>query len=292
MRGKYQKGLILIVTLSPLLIPFILFFSAGIGFAFIQAFGLIGTTRVRGGLFGEFTRLFTDPWFAKSFFYSLYVAFFSSVFSVIIGTFIAYNIWKLPHRLKVFSQSYTVPLILPHISIAFIILILAGRTGFFSSLLYNLGIIRDQIEFPSLLFGGNGIGIIIAYIYKETPFVVLMLLALFKKINLRMVDTARMLGAGKTAIFFRIILPFLLPAINSTFVILFLYGFGAFDIPFILSESNPEMLSISVFNLYFRRDISNRPYAMAMLIVMFLFACFFILLYTRIHSLVNKKEKT
>lgn len=274
------------------MIPFILLISAGIGFTLLQSFGMILPVPVEQGKLQSYIRLFTDPWFWKSFFYSFYIAFFSAAISIIAGTLLAYNIWKLPLKLKIYAEVYKIPLILPHISIAFIILILAGRTGFFSSILYHCKIIKDQTEFPSILFGGNGIGIIIAYVYKETPFVVLMLMAIFKKINPRMIETARMLGAGKITIFFRIILPFLFPAINSIFVILFLYSFGAFDIPFILSESNPEMLSVSVFNLYFRRDMVNRPYAMAILMIMFVFSCIFIFLYSRLVSGLESRERT
>jgi putative spermidine/putrescine transport system permease protein len=118
-----------------------------------------------------------------------------------------------------------------------------------------------------------------------------MLTALFKKIDPRMITTARMLGAGRYAVFFRIILPFLFPALSSTFVILFLYSFGALDIPFILSESNPEMLGVTVFNLYFRKDLSNRPYAMSMLMVMFFFSCLFLFIYIRLISQFQNREK-
>jgi len=98
----------------------------------------------------------------------------------------------------------------------------------------------------------------------------------------RHIHTARMLGASKASTFFRIVIPFLLPVINTTFIILFLYSFGAFDIPSILSESRPQMLSITVFNLYFKRDIANRPDAMAILVLMFLFSSLFIYLYSRL----------
>jgi putative spermidine/putrescine transport system permease protein len=77
------------------------------------------------------------------------------------------------------------------------------------------------------------------------------------------------------------VLPRLAPAMHTSFIILFLYSFGAFDIPYILSESRPGMLSIQVFNLYFRHDLARRPEAMAMLTIMFCFAVIFIIAYTR-----------
>jgi putative spermidine/putrescine transport system permease protein len=72
------------------------------------------------------------------------------------------------------------------------------------------------------------------------------------------------------------------PAMHTSFIILFLYGFGAFDIPFILGESRPGMLSIHVYNLYFKHDLVRRPEAMAILTLMFLFAVIFIIAYAKI----------
>ena len=42
------------------------------------------------------------------------------------------------------------------------------------------------------------------------------------------------------------------------------------------------MLSIRVFDLYFRQDLARRPEAMAILVVMFIFAVIFIVAYSRV----------
>lgn len=76
-------------------------------------------------------------------------------------------------------------------------------------------------------------------------------------------------------------LPRLTPALHTGFIILFLYGFGAFDIPFFLGESRPGMLSIQVYNLYFKHDLARRPEAMAILTLMFCFAVIFIIAYSK-----------
>jgi putative spermidine/putrescine transport system permease protein len=78
---------------------------------------------------------------------------------------------------------------------------------------------------------------------------------------------------------------------STTFIILFLYSFGAFDIPFLLSESRPEMLSVFVYNLYFQRDLSRRPDAMATLVVMLLFSGLFILLYSHFVSRLRMEDR-
>jgi putative spermidine/putrescine transport system permease protein len=100
-----------------------------------------------------------------------------------------------------------------------------------------------------------------------------------------------MFGAGRMRVFFKVVLPHLVPVMNTTFIILFLYSFGAFDIPFIVGESRPSMLSIQVYNLYFKRDLTNRPQAMAVLVLMFLFSVVFIYLYTRVSERLDSSGR-
>jgi putative spermidine/putrescine transport system permease protein len=112
-------------------------------------------------------------------------------------------------------------------------------------------------------------------------------MALLIRFDVRQIQTAAMLGASGLRIFFTIVLPHLAPALHTGFIILFLYSFGAFDIPYILSESRPGMLSIHVYNLYFKHDLTRRPEAMAILVIMFCFAVLFIIAYSKI---VNRLE--
>lgn len=51
------------------------------------------------------------------------------------------------------------------------------------------------------------------------------------------------------------------------------------------------MLSITVFNLYFKRDLAQRPEAMAILTLMFCFAVLFIIVYSRIVNRLDSAER-
>lgn len=276
------SGAWVVIKLMPLLLPFLILFTGGLIFAVIQSFGMLSPVPIEGEIFTAYEKILTDPWFSKSFFFSIYIGFFSALFSVIIGTALAYFIWQLPGIVRNYTLIYKIPLILPHITIAFLMLLFLGKTGIFSSILYHMGAVGGYEDFPSLLFSPDGTGMIISYIYKEVPFVILMTLAILQKINPRLLQTAKMLGAGRIRTFFTVIFPLIVPVLNTCFIILFLYSFGAFDIPFILNSSRPEMLSIRIYNLYFKMDLTHRPEAMAALVLMFLFSLIFIYLYSRV----------
>ena len=281
----------ILLKLSPLLVPFVFIFTTGILLTILQSLGFLLPIPVEGGIFSAYKALFGGLWFYQNFAFSFYCAFISAILSVSFGTLLAYSIWQLPLRMQNIGVLSKIPLILPHIAVAFIVLMFFSKTGYISSLLFHMKAIESAGDFPSILFGGKGYGIIIAYVYKEIPFVILLVSSVLKSFDYRRILTAHMLGASRITVFFKIVFPFLLPVVNTSFIILFLYSFGAFDIPFMLGESHPGMLSIQVFNLYFKRDLVNRPSAMAILVVMFIFSLIFIYLYTKISSKLDMKSR-
>ncbi|MBC16759.1 MAG: ABC transporter permease [Desulfovibrio sp.] len=278
------------IRLLPLLIPFVLLFLGGLGMAVVQSLGFFLPVKTTGGPFSAYTALL-QPHFIQSALFSLWVALASTTLSVTIGAVLAYAIWQMPHKLSRLSVVYKIPLILPHISVAFIVLIFWSQSGVFASLAYQFGFIDAPAEFPPVIHSGLGLGMILAYVLKEVPFVIILTLAVLRRLDPRLIQTATMLGSSPVSTFRSVALPHMKPALHTAGIILFLYGFGAFDIPFLLSESSPGMLSMEVYNLFFRRDLVNRPIAMAILVCMFLFSLAFIVIYTRIASRLDEGER-
>lgn len=276
-----SRTAILILKLSPLMLPFAVLFCGGVFLTVCQSLGIFTPLPHTGGIFTAYGVVLSDPSFFGSFGFSLGVALVSAAASVAGATFLAYRVWQLPKAMTGAALVYKIPLILPHIAVAFVVLIFWSQSGILSSLAYHLGLIQSMQDFPNILYSGWGVGMILAYTLKGTPFAMLLILAVLVRFDVRQIQTAAMLGASKPRIFFTIVLPRLAPALHTSFIILFLYSFGAFDIPYILSESRPGMLSLNVFDLYFKHDLARRPEAMAILTLMFFFAVLFIIAYSK-----------
>ena len=272
----------LLLRLSPLILPYLVLFCGGVFLTVCQSIGVLTPLPQDGGALDAYARILTDRSFFASFVFSLGVAAVSALFAVAVGTILAYRVWQLPGRLTTAARVYKIPLILPHIAVAFVVLVFWSQSGILASAAHSLGLIHSMNEFPNVLYSGWGIGMILAYTLKGTPFAMLLVLALLVRFDVRQIQTAAMLGASGLRIFSSIVLPQLAPAIHTGFIILFLYGFGAFDIPYLLSESRPGMLSIHVYNLYFKHDLARRPEAMAILTIMFGFALLFIIAYSKV----------
>lgn len=277
-----------VLSLLPLLIPFAAVIGGGLAVTVLQSFGLVMYAYTYEDMLFAYRQLFSDTWFLESAAFSFYVALAATVAAIILGTFFAYSIWKLPPRYHRWTVIYKIPLILPHIAVGFIAVILLSKTGMLSSIAHQLGLIEGFDAFPNLLYTGTGIDLIAAYVYKETPFVMVMVYAVLSGFDRRLVDTAEMLGSSQVRIFFSLLLPFLMPVINTTFIILFIFAFGGFDLPFVLGSSNPGMISIRIYEYFFQKELALRPVAMAMLTLVFCFSLLFIVFYLRLSQRVEK----
>lgn len=281
----------IILYLLPLLIPFCVIFMSGIFLAVMQSMGIFVFSYTYPEYFFAYRELFSQEWFYHSLALTLFVSLSSSLISVIAGIFISYRIWKLPENLKKWGILTRIPLILPHITVGFIVILLFSRSGFFSSLSNYLGLTDSMESFPLILYSRLGIDIILAGVYKETPFAVIMIYAVLIRLDRRLIETAQMLGAETRQIFTGIIFPHLIPVISTVFIILFIYNIGSFEIPYVLGSSSPGMLSIRIFDYFFQKDLSMRPFAMAMLVIILIFSTIFIYLYSRLISDIDIRDR-
>ncbi len=282
------------------LLPLVLFFAATVGAGLLhgalQSLGLAGPPALnpdRGSMsvWYGYRELFMRPELLASILYTLYVACVSALIAVGTGAVGAYLLWRAPDWVRSVGVIYRVPIILPHIVVAYIVMLLWSRTGIIASLSYHLGVTSAIEDFPQLLYSRNGVGIIMAYVYKEFPFVMLLTLGVLERIPGQMVTTAYMLGAGPVRTFVRVILPMLGPMLNQLFIILFLYALGGFDIPWLLDGSRPQMIPMTVYSLYFQGSLADRSIAMASLTLLAAIAIAFVVVYSRIARRLSIRER-
>ena len=279
------------LKLLPALIPVCLFFVGGIALTVVQSFGMMNPLVHDSSIWTAYETVLSQRHFLISILFSFYVALMSSTIASVLGTLLAYGIWRLPTSLQRQTVVYKIPLILPHIAVAFITMIFLSQSGLISSLCHTLGITSTMEQFPNLIFSRFGVGEIVAYSAKESAFVTLMALSVLMKFDQRYIDTAKQLGGGEMRIFFSIVLPHLKGILASTFLILFIYSFGAFEIPYILGNSSPGMLSLQVYDYYFKHDLSQRPVAMALLVILFVVSSFLAYLYFQLSSRFTKHPR-
>lgn len=258
-------------------------FLVGIFGAFIQSLGYFPIIGMKELSFKFYVDIFKNTTFLKSLGFTLYITLVSSAVSVILGLIISRTIVELESSLNLRKRRidifYKIPIVVPHITVALFAITFLSDSGIIARILYALGFKNSQYFFSKLLFSSNGLGIILAYIWKETPYVLLSTIAILRKISIKHEMAARNLGASKIYAFNKVTVPMLLPTISSTFTIIFAFSFGSYEIPMLLGSTVPKTLPVQAFIEYQNPMLTDRPSAMAMNMIIIFFCLVFVLLF-------------
>jgi len=191
------------------------------------------------------------------------VAFVSAVIAAVGGVLVATALVARQHTRGGMLHIVRLPILIPHIVVALFISTILSQTGLAARLAYALGLISDYTQFPQLLYSQNFAGVILGYLWKEIPFVAYFVLALMSSIRETLGQAAENLGASPLRSFFQVTLPLTMPAVCHAFLIIFIFSFGAYELPFLLGPTLPRALPVYAYLEFSSPDLLHRPYAMA-----------------------------
>ena len=276
-----------------LLLPFLLImgfiFVGGLVQAVVQSLGYMPAFGMDEPTLDHYRRVLTDFRFVSSLQYTLYIALTSSLLSVILGVLVAFIVYKARRGNSISYSLLRVPILIPHIVVIIMVFHIFFQTGIVSRFAYALGIIDDANSFPLLIFDRSGIGIILVYLYKQIPFVMLMVFTISSNLDRKYFQVAENLGARPFQIMTRITLPLLAPTILSAFLITFAFGFGAFEVPYLLGSPARQTLPILAFIDYRSPVLADRPAAMAVNVIISVLSLFMIWLYVSVLNRLTRR---
>ncbi|MGO5053242.1 ABC transporter permease [Lachnospiraceae bacterium LCP25S3_G4] len=251
------------ILLIPQIILTILFL-VGLCNGMIQSLGVIPALGLEKPTLQYYKEIMIRPDFLQSVFFSLRIAFSSAVIATVGGVVICAAMVMTGCTKGMMMKVVQFPIVIPHVVVALFMINICSQNGIFARIAYMMGLIHDQQQLPTFLYDPNGIGIILAYIWKEIPFVIYFVIALMANINEKLGEAAINLGAGKWTAFCRITLPLCKRTIWSSFLIIFVFSLGAYELPFLLGATKPKALPVLAYIQYTHPDMRNRPYAMAL----------------------------
>jgi putative spermidine/putrescine transport system permease protein len=225
--------------------------------------------------------VFSNPDFYRSFLLTFHIAFTSTGISAVIAVAAALLLRRTFAGRGLISFLFQLNLTVPHLVGAIGILYLFSQSGMFARLAAEFGMIARPGDFPALVFDPYAIGIILQYVWKEVPFIGVIVLANMQAIGQDHEAVARSLGASRWQAFRHVLLPMILPGVLSASVIVFAFTFGAYEIPAVLGASYPQTLPVLAYRSYTDVDLAARPEAMAMAVVIALLSVGLIAIYLR-----------
>ncbi|WP_431857117.1 ABC transporter permease [Azospirillum sp.] len=156
--------------------------------------------------------------------------------STVAGLFLVRN--RFPGR-SVLIAMLTFPLAFPGVVIGFMVIMLAGRQGLIGDLTFRL-------TGSKLVFAYSMAGLFLGYVYFSIPRVILTVMASAEKLDPRLEEAARSLGARPWQVVGHVILPALKPAFLSAGAICFATAMGAFGTAFTLA-TRIDVLPMTIY---------------------------------------------
>lgn len=269
------------LLLLPALSVIVVLFFGGLLIGFMRSFNYMPVIGLLEPNFDAYIAIFTDRDFYYSFLLTFHIAFTSTVISSVLAVGAALLLRRQFYGRSLLNFLFQLNLTVPHLVGAIGILYLFSQSGSFARLAAEWGMIAKPSEFPAIVFDPYAIGIIIQYIWKEVPFIGIIVLANMQALGEDYESVARSLGASRWQSFRHVLLPLISPGILSACIIVFAFTFGAYEIPAILGANYPAALPVLAYRKYTDVDLAARPEAMAMAIVIALLSAAMIFFYVR-----------
>ncbi|WP_432407758.1 ABC transporter permease [Wukongibacter sp. M2B1] len=276
------------IMLAPVTLMVLGIFAMGLVIGFFQSLGYFPVVGLKDFTLKYYFEVLRDSSFLSSLKFSLYTSLISSILAVVIGVLLAYSILRSKHRKSIEEIIYKLPIIIPHSIAALLVYNILAQSGVLARILYLLGFIVEQNQFPSLIFDRGGIGIIVTYIWKEVPFIAMVVYTVLSNISDKLSDAALNLGANRRQVFWRILLPLIMPSILSSYIIIFAFSFGAFEVPYLLGPTSPKTLPVKAYIEYTNPDLTHRPYTMVINMILTFYSIILVWLYSKTFKLISK----
>ena len=263
-----KKNHILLLLLPFLLITALVLVS--VWTVLVQSLGVIPAFGLTRPTLQYYIQVLSDADFLSSVWVSLRIALWSAVLATVLGVVVSVALIRCGKYRGGFLYAVRLPILVPHAVVAVFVVQILGQTGLLARFAWAVGVIGDYTDFPQLLYTPDFTGTILAYLWKEIPFVAYFVLAFMGGISHPLGEASENLGAAPVRSFFEVTLPLSIHVISRAFLIIFIFAFGGYELPLLLGATLPKALSVETYLAYMNPDLLQRPLAMAMNGVMLL----------------------
>jgi putative spermidine/putrescine transport system permease protein len=191
------------------------------------------------------------------------------IFTVVIVSFSAFVIGALstaiagyltlgenPRAVAILRWLYRWPMFIPFIVVGQVLRTFLAKNGLMNNVLIGAGLITPMQASGML----DWRGIVIAFVWKQTPFVTLLLAGAMASIDRGTIEAARNLGASRL----RILLEIVLPQVTTTLVVGLILSFvtmmSVLSVPLMINAQSPTMITADIafrINAYGDYGVAN-----------------------------------
>ena len=257
---KRSRGLFL---LSPALIWLLVFIAAPLAIVVIVSLatrGPYGKT-IYDFTLANFLRAF-DPVYMRAYWRTLWIATTTTVLCALVSYPVAYYLalgaperWKRPMLVLTVIPFWTSFLIRTY---AWILLL--RSEGVINSVLMGTGLISSPLK---LLY--SDFAVLVGQVYGELPFMILPIYVALDRLDVRLLEAARDLGANRFWTFVKVTLPLSRAGLIAGTVLVFIPSLGAFITPDLLGGAKSVMIGNLIQNQFAQL---NQPFGSALSLIL------------------------
>ncbi|WP_073628474.1 ABC transporter permease [Pseudoxanthobacter soli] len=171
------------------------------------------------------------------------------IFSIAIGGY--FTLGRNPRAQAMLRFIYRWPMFIPFIVTAQVLRTFLAKNGLMNNTLVATGLL-DPASATSLL---DWRGIVVAFVWKQTPFVALMVAGAMASIDRATIEAARNLGARRLRLLFEIVVPQAAPTLMVGLVLSFVTMMSVLSVPLMINAQSPTMITADIaFRINAYRD--------------------------------------
>ncbi|MBD0788830.1 sulfate/thiosulfate ABC transporter permease CysT [Vibrio sp. Y2-5] len=239
--------------------------SLGISLLFISLILLLPATglvmQTKGMSLSEYWYVITDPRLVASYKVTVGSAFVASLFNGVFGLLLAWVLvrYQFPGK-RILDALVDLPFALPTAVAGITLATLYSSSGWLGSILETIGI---KVAYTPL-------GIIVAMAFTSIPFVVRTVQPVLEEISREEEEAGMTLGASDSAVFWRVIMPSLRPALLVGVALSFTRSLGEFGAVIFIAGNMPYVSEITSLMIFVRLQEFDFPAASAIASVVLL----------------------
>ena len=226
-------------------------------------------------------KLVSTSYYAGVLWFTIWQAALSTLLTVMVALPGAYVFARYDFKGKALLQNLaTIPFVLPTVVTAAAFHALLGPRGLVNMILMRL----FNLETPVIHMDQTVWFFLLAHVFYNYTVILRIVGGFWSRLPKNLAESARMLGASETRVFFSVTLPLLKPAILAASLLVFVFCFTSFGVVLILG--GPRFATVEVEIYRQALHLFNLPMASALALIQIAFTFGLIAVYTRLERKV------
>lgn len=232
-----QKRLFAILLVLPALVMIVLFFIVPLVASIIGAFEV-------GGAFGMGNFIKSFELYSSDMIFTVVIVTVSTaligLISVAIGGYL--TLGENPRAVAILRWLYRWPMFIPFIVVGQVLRTFLAKNGLMNNIVVSLGLLTPLQTVGFL----DWRGIIIAFVWKQTPFVTLLVAGAMASLDRSTIEAARNLGASRMRILIEIVIPQVRSTLLVGLILSFVTMMSVLSVPLMINAQSPTMLTADI----------------------------------------------